>query len=144
MPRKSPSKSAKTKTSSLNFKTIGYLRVSTGDQELEKNKSDILHLANDLNSGKVNFVEEIVSGKVSWKRRKIAEIIADFKKGDTLVVSELSRLGRSMLECMEILSVRLKKECVFMRSRGIGRSTVLSRAKSWRWRFQWHRKLNVI
>jgi len=68
-------KSAKTKTESPNFKTIGYLRVSTGEQELEKNKSDILHLANHLNLGRVNFVEEIVSGKVSWKKRKIAEII---------------------------------------------------------------------
>ncbi len=97
-----PRKSAKTKTVSPNFKTIGYLRVSTGDQELEKNKSDILHLANHLNLGKVNFVEEIVSGKVSWKKRKIAGIIEEFKKGDTLIVSELSRLGRSMLECRVI------------------------------------------
>ncbi len=59
--------------------------------------------------GQVNFVEEIVSGKVSWKKRKIAEIIEEFKKGDTLIVSELSRLGRSMLECMEILSVAVEK-----------------------------------
>lgn len=42
-----------------------YLKVSMVDQELEKNKSDILSQANHLNSGKVNFVEEIVSGKVS-------------------------------------------------------------------------------
>ena len=109
MPPKLSSKSAKTRTSPSNIKTIGYLRVSTGDQELEKNKSDILRLANHLNLGKVNFVEEIVSGKVSWKKRKIAEIIEDFKKGDTLIVSELSRLGRSMLECMEILSVAVEK-----------------------------------
>lgn len=106
---KSSSKSAKTVTSSANVKTIGYLRVSTGDQELEKNKSDILRLANHLNLGQVNFVEEIVSGKVSWKKRKIAEIIEDFTQGDTLIVSELSRLGRSMLECMEILSVAVEK-----------------------------------
>ncbi len=109
MPPKSSSRSAKIKTASPDFKTIGYLRVSTGDQELEKNKSDILHLANHLNLGRVNFVEEIVSGKVSWKKRKIAEIIAEFQKGDTLIVSELSRLGRSMLECMEILSVAVEK-----------------------------------
>ena len=103
------SKSNKNMPSPQNLKTIGYLRVSTGDQELEKNKSDILSLANHLNLGKVNFVEEIVSGKVSWKKRKIAEIIESFKKDDTLIVSELSRLGRSMLECMEILSVAVQK-----------------------------------
>jgi len=109
MPLKSSPESVETNTSSSNFKTIGYLRVSTGGQELEKNKSDILHLANHLNLGRVSFVEEIVSGKVSWKKRKIAEIIEEFKKGDTLIVSELSRLGRSMLECMEILSVAVEK-----------------------------------
>ena len=59
--------------------------------------------------GRVSFVEEIVSGKVSWKKRRIAEVIAEFTKGDILIVSELSRLGRSMLECMEILSVAVEK-----------------------------------
>jgi DNA invertase Pin-like site-specific DNA recombinase len=109
MPSNLSPESADNKIPSLNSKTIGYLRVSTGEQELEKNKSDILHLANHLNLGRVNFVEEIVSGKVSWKKRKIAKIIEEFNKGDTLIVSELSRLGRSMLECMEILSVAVEK-----------------------------------
>lgn len=109
MPPKSSKKSAKIKSAPSASKTVGYLRVSTGDQELEKNKSDILHLANHLNLGRVEFIEEIVSGKVSWKKRKIAEIIEEFKKDDTLIVSELSRLGRSMLECMEILSVAVEK-----------------------------------
>jgi DNA invertase Pin-like site-specific DNA recombinase len=105
--KKSSHKNAPAEKSSA--KAIGYLRVSTGDQELDKNKADILHLANHLNLGQVSFVEEIVSGKVSWKKRKIAEVIAEFTKGDILIVSELSRLGRSMLECMEILSVAVEK-----------------------------------
>lgn len=86
-------------------KTTAYLRVSTIDQDLEKNKADILKLANSLELGHVNFVEEKVSGTVSWKNRKIAEILEEAQKGDTIIVSELSRLGRSMLECMEILSI---------------------------------------
>ena len=90
-------------------KAIGYLRVSTGEQELEKNKSDILRLANELDLGRVRFVEEKISGKVSWRKRKIAGILAELAKGDSLIVSELSRLGRSMLECMEILSLTLEK-----------------------------------
>ena len=109
MPSKSSPVAVKTKTNTPNSKTVGYLRVSTGEQELEKNKNDILHLANRLNLGQVGFVEEIVSGKVSWKKRKIAAVIAGFEKDDTLIVSELSRLGRSMLECMEILAVAVEK-----------------------------------
>ncbi|MBU0470827.1 MAG: recombinase family protein [Nanoarchaeota archaeon] len=92
------------------MKTIGYLRVSTLGQDLRKNKADIILLANDNNLGKVYWVEEKVSGRVHWKRRKIAEILDELQKGDNLLISELSRLGRSMLECVEILSIALKKE----------------------------------
>jgi DNA invertase Pin-like site-specific DNA recombinase len=57
----------------------------------------------------VRFVEEKVSGTVAWKNRKIAEILDHATTGDTIIVSELSRLGRSMLECMEILSIAAQK-----------------------------------
>jgi DNA invertase Pin-like site-specific DNA recombinase len=90
-------------------KTIGYLRVSTIDQDLEKNKADILHLANSKDMGKVHFIEERVSGKVSWRKRKIAAILEELQSGDNIIISELSRLGRSMLECMEILSIAIDK-----------------------------------
>jgi DNA invertase Pin-like site-specific DNA recombinase len=54
--------------------------------------------------GKVEFIEEVVSGRKSWRDRQIAGLIDELGKGDSLVVAELSRLGRSMLEIMEILS----------------------------------------
>ena len=91
------------------MKTIGYLRVSTNDQDMDKNKSDILHLANENGMGRVYWVEERVSGKVSWKKRKIRAVIEELGEEDNLIVSELSRLGRSMLECMEILSEASRK-----------------------------------
>lgn len=90
-------------------KTIAYLRISTIDQDLEKNKAAILYLANEKNLGKVTFVEEIISGQISWRKRKIAIILDEMQKGDKIIVSELSRLGRSMLECMEILSIVTEK-----------------------------------
>jgi DNA invertase Pin-like site-specific DNA recombinase len=90
-------------------KTIAYLRVSTIDQEIEKNKAAILHLANEKNLGKVSFIEETISGKISWRKRKIANILDEAQSGDRIIVSELSRLGRSMLECMEILSIATQK-----------------------------------
>ena len=90
-------------------KTVAYLRVSSIDQDIEKNKADILNLANDKGLGKVSFVEEKVSGKVPWRKRKIAGVLEDIRNGDNILVSELSRLGRSMLECMEILSIATQK-----------------------------------
>lgn len=48
------------------IKTLAYLRVSTTDQDTEKNKNDILRLSNDKGLGQIVFVEEKVSGTVSW------------------------------------------------------------------------------
>lgn len=90
-------------------KTIAYLRVSTNDQDIKKNKSGILHLANEKELGKVEWVEEQASGRISWRKRKVAQVLEELQSGDNLIVSELSRLGRSMLECMEILSITSKK-----------------------------------
>ncbi|MGA2297668.1 MAG: recombinase family protein [FCB group bacterium] len=92
------------------MKTTAYLRVSTIQQDLEKNKLEILKLANEKKLGNVDFVEERISGKISWKKRKIAEILDNLKKDDNLIVSELSRLGRSMLEVMEILAIATEKK----------------------------------
>ena len=93
-----------------NPRTIAYLRVSTNDQDLEKNKADILHLANDKGLGRVEWIEEKISGRVSWKKREIGRVLEDLTEGDNLIVSELSRLGRSMLQCMEILSIATERK----------------------------------
>jgi DNA invertase Pin-like site-specific DNA recombinase len=89
--------------------TIAYLRVSTIDQDLEKNKFQILQLANEKGLGQVLWVEEQVSGRVSWRKRALGRILDTVQHGDNLVVSELSRLGRSMLECTEIFPVASQK-----------------------------------
>jgi DNA invertase Pin-like site-specific DNA recombinase len=89
--------------------TFAYLRVSKIDQDLDKNKMDILRLAHEKRLGQVEFVEEKVSGKVSWRKRQIATVLEQAQEGDAIIVSELSRLGRSMLECMEILSLAMQK-----------------------------------
>lgn len=89
--------------------TIAYLRVSTTDQDLKKNRYEILQLANERGLGQVAWVEETVSGRVSWRKRKIAQVVEQLQNGDHLIISELSRLGRSMLECMEILSIAFQK-----------------------------------
>lgn len=44
-----------------------------------------------------------------WRARRIAQVLEELQGGDALVVAELSRLGRSMLECMEILALATRK-----------------------------------
>lgn len=90
-------------------RTIGYLRVSTIDQDLEKNKSDILHLANERRLVPVEWVEEKVSGTKDWRKRKLGEVITTLQTGDTIIVSELSRLGRSTFQILEVMQEAKKR-----------------------------------
>ena len=55
------------------------------------------------------MVDEIVSGRKAWRERSIAAVLDDLGKGDNLIVAEMSRLGRSMLEIMEILATCARK-----------------------------------
>ena len=84
-------------------RTIGYLRVSTTEQDLAKNRADIMKLANEKRLGQVEWVEEKISGVKDWKKRKLGEVFGSLKKGDAVIVSELSRLGRSTLQILEIM-----------------------------------------
>lgn len=98
--------------------SYAYIRVSTDKQDVENQRLEILKLANEKSLGKVSFLEETVSGKKSWKDRQIACILAKMLEGDALVVSELSRLGRSMLEIMEILSICTERKLRVYASKG--------------------------
>jgi DNA invertase Pin-like site-specific DNA recombinase len=87
------------------FRIYGYLRVSTIDQDTEKNKADILSFANSKGFlGQVEFVEEKISGLKSWKKRKLKDLVESMSEGDILIVPELSRLGRSLVEVLEVLN----------------------------------------
>lgn len=98
------------KKTKLKQKVIGYLRVSTIDQDTDKNESAILKFANDKDFGKVAFVSEKVSGTMSWKKRKLFEVVNSLNKGDILIVPELSRLGRSLVDVLEVLNTLSDKD----------------------------------
>jgi len=117
-------------------KVIGYLRVSTGLQELENQKFGILKLANE-HGWKVQFVEETVSGRVSYKERELGKVVSNLSQGDVLIVSELSRLGRSMLEIIRYSVTFQKKESKSMQSRVITKSIIRYNLKSSQWFCAW-------
>jgi len=87
-----------------------YIRVSTDKQDAKNQTYTISSYISDRNLGAANFLEETVSGKKSWRIRKLAEIIENLQSGDKLVVTEMSRLGRSMLEVFEIFSICISKD----------------------------------
>lgn len=89
--------------------TIGFLRVSTLLQDLEKNKLDILQFANTHKLGNVEFVEEKVSGTKDWKKRKLGTLLDSMVKGDVLIVPELSRIARSTIQILEVIQITQDK-----------------------------------
>lgn len=94
----------------MNTKTYAYLRVSTSEQDIDKNKTEILLFANENRLGNVYFVEEKASGALNWRTRELGRVIDNLSEGDNLIVSEFSRLGRSMLECIEIITICLDRK----------------------------------
>ena len=87
----------------------GYIRVSTDKQNTENQRFEILKFA-DSRKFKVNtWLEETISSKKKLEQRKLGQLLKSLKKNDTLVVSELSRLGRSLMEIMTILNSLMEK-----------------------------------
>jgi DNA invertase Pin-like site-specific DNA recombinase len=83
--------------------TYGYIRVSTEKQDFDNQKHGILQFSNDKKLGNVEFVEETISSRKALEERQIWVLITQtLGEGDTLIVSELSRLGRSTMEIMTI------------------------------------------
>lgn len=81
-----------------------YMRVSTGNQNLENQKFEILKYANAQQILIEQWVEETISGNVKSTDRDLGNLIKSLKKDDIVIVTELSRLGRSLLDVMGLLN----------------------------------------
>ncbi len=89
--------------------TYAFIRVSTLEQDTEKNKIDILQFANRMKLGNVEFTEEQCSGKINYKERKFGALIDNIQSGDVLIVPELSRIARSITQILEVIKVTKDK-----------------------------------
>jgi|LGVC01.1.fsa_nt_gb DNA invertase Pin-like site-specific DNA recombinase len=89
---------------------IAYLRISTREQDLNSQKLE-LHEYARRNDIKINeFVEIEISSRKSIQARKIDELLENLQAGDLLLVSELSRLGRSVSQIIRIVDNLIKKQ----------------------------------
>jgi len=92
--------------------TFAYLRVSTLEQNTEKNKLDVLKFANEKKLGNVEFVEEQISGKANFKNRQLGALLNKMQKEDVLIVPELSRIARSITQIFEVIDITKQKGIV--------------------------------
>lgn len=89
---------------------VGYIRVSTDHQDLEKQPHLLLEYAHQQQYQIQEFIEVQTSSQKDQHARKINELSEKLKKGDVLLVAELSRLGRNMLETLNIIQALSDQE----------------------------------
>jgi len=82
-----------------------YLRVSTKEQNSQYQQDAILNYANKHQYVPVTFINETISGAKSYKNRELGRLLNSLKTDDILLVNEFSRLGRSLLDILEIIKV---------------------------------------
>ncbi|HEX8576830.1 MAG TPA: master DNA invertase Mpi family serine-type recombinase [Flavobacterium sp.] len=88
----------------------GYIRVSTDKQTVENQRFEINQFCYKQEIVIERWIEETISGTKEVDKRTLGKLLKKTQKGDILICSELSRLGRSLFMIMEVLNSCMKKE----------------------------------
>jgi DNA invertase Pin-like site-specific DNA recombinase len=88
----------------------GYIRVSTDKQTTENQRFEILKFADEKKLRVDHWIEETISATKKLSQRKLGRLLTIMQQDDLLMVTELSRLGRSLMEVMSILHTLMEKE----------------------------------
>lgn len=89
----------------------GYIRVSTDKQTIENQRFEINSYCGRKAIVIERWIEETISGTKDYEKRKLGKLITKLTKGDVLICSELSRLGRSLFMIMDILNHCMRIGC---------------------------------
>lgn len=88
-----------------------YIRVSSDQQNCANQKYEVECYAAKNNITINEYIEETTSSRKPLKDRKLGKLLNKLSKGDIVISTEISRLGRNMLEVMGILQTCLEKDC---------------------------------
>ena len=89
----------------------GYIRVSSDKQTVENQRFEINNFVNSREIKIDGWIEETISGTKTYKKRELGKLLEITHEGDTIICSELSRLGRNLFMIMEILNICMEKGC---------------------------------
>lgn len=87
-----------------------YIRVSTDKQSVENQRFEILKYADAHKLVIDQWVEETVSSKKKLSDRVLGATLQQLSENNILIVSELSRLGRNLMEVMSILHTCMEQD----------------------------------
>lgn len=88
----------------------GYIRISTDKQTTENQRFEILKFTNMRHFTIDEWIDETISATKKLEVRKFGQLLQRMQKGDVLFVSELSRLGRNLMQIMKILHDCMEKD----------------------------------
>lgn len=89
----------------------GYIRVSSDKQTVENQRFEIKKFCERQDLNITDWIEETISGTKAYNKRELGKLLKHVKRGDLIICSELSRLGRNLFMIMEILNICMTKEC---------------------------------
>ena len=91
-----------------------YIRVSTDKQTVENQRFEIEKFCEQRGMKIDKWVSETVSGTKTANARRLGALLKKMKRGDTLICSEISRLGRRLMEVMSILNTLMTRQVVVL------------------------------
>jgi DNA invertase Pin-like site-specific DNA recombinase len=92
------------------METIAYLRVSTEGQDLDQQRLAILDYAQKNRVTVDKFVKTKRSSQHAAQKADLVRIIEGLQPGDRIIVSELSRFGRSLNQILQIIDLLIQRE----------------------------------
>ena len=97
-------------TYEFKMKVYGYLRVSTDDQDENSQKRGVDEFASK-NGLKIDeyVIDHGLSGAKEFKVRSIGKLIKKLQKGDTVIASEISRIGRRLVLVLDFIKICTEK-----------------------------------
>jgi DNA invertase Pin-like site-specific DNA recombinase len=87
----------------------GYLRVSTDKQDTDRQRLELLEYAQTKRIPRIEMFSVQSSATSGYEKRRLLELFETVSKGDTVVVSELSRLARSVGQLIDIIDTLVEK-----------------------------------
>lgn len=85
-------------------KTLAYIRASTDKQDVKNQRLEILEHVHEKGIKVDEFISLTISSRKDSKQRRLDELLDKLEAGDTLIVTELSRLGRSTGEVIMLIN----------------------------------------
>ena len=87
-----------------------YIRVSTDKQTTENQRFQITNFARGRNFKIAKWIEETISSRKELQERAFGALLKKLKTNDILIISEISRMGRNLMQIMSILNQCMEQQ----------------------------------